>query len=505
MKMQFCLLGFVGVLTAGAVETPTMGWSSWNAYRVNISEDTIRHAAKLVKDLGLADLGYVYINTDDGYFGGRDANGRLITHPKRFPNGLKGMVDYIHSLGLKAGIYSDGGENTCGSIHDNDELGKGVGLWNHDQQDADYFFKELDFDFIKIDFCGGLPVGNTAKVKMDEKTRYTAIRQAVDRAKPGVRINICRWDYPGTWVGSVGSSWRMSHDIAPDWKNVNDIIHQALYLSAYAGPGYYNDMDMLEVGRGLTQEEDKTHFGIWCMMNSPLLIGCDLEKTRHDPEAMALLKNAELIAVNQDSVCQQAYVAKREGETYVLVKDLIEANGKVRAVAFLNTTDKEVKMSVDMKELDLAGQIRVRDLFTHTDLSDVTDVLAVSVPAHGTRIFKVTAERRLERTKYEAETAWLSTYQELEDPVKAKTAYYKQDPGASGGVVAAGVGGRSENYLEWRNVHSFAGGEYHVKIVLRNAPAIEYDTVLKKGDNVIRLGDADKVCPDVDYMEITRK
>nr|MCR5838533.1 glycoside hydrolase family 27 protein [Kiritimatiellia bacterium] len=325
---------------AADVETPTMGWSSWNAFRVNISEGTIKHHADLVKELELDKCGYVYINIDDGYFGGRDENGRLKTHPKRFPNGLKPVVDHIHSLGLKAGIYSDGGENTCGSIFDNDKMGIGVGLWNHERQDAEYFFKELGFDFIKIDFCGGTKRGNTAKVDMDAKERYTLIRKTFDSVKPGVRINICRWDYPGTWVGEIGSSWRMSHDIAPRWNSVNDIIHQALYLSAYAGPGAFNDMDMLEVGRGLAKEEDKTHFGIWCMMASPLLIGCDLQQLRYSKGksyAMDLLKNRELIALDQDPLCLQAYVAKRAGETYVLVKDIETYQGTTRAVAFLNT------------------------------------------------------------------------------------------------------------------------------------------------------------------------
>lgn len=488
-----------------SVETPTMGWSSWNAYRVNISEDIIKKAADMVVELGLDKLGYVYINTDDGYFGGRDETGKLKTHPTRFPNGLKGMVDHIHGLGLKAGIYSDGGENTCGSIWDNDTLGVGVGMWQHDQQDADWFFKELDFDFIKIDFCGGLAKGNTAKVDMDPKERYTAIRQAAEKAKPGVRINVCRWDYPGTWVGTIGSSWRISHDVELKWTSVNDIIHQNLYLSAYAGPGAFNDMDMLEVGRGLSAEEDRTHFGIWCIMNSPLLLGCDLAKTREDPAAMALLKNTELIALNQDPLCQQAYVAKRDGEKYVLVKDLEEANGKVRAVALLNTEDAAAEMSVDFKALDLGGNVRVRDLFAHEDLPVATERLTASVPAHGTRIFRLTAEKRLERTKYEAETAWLSTYQELEDPVKAKTAYYKQDADASGGVVVSGLDGRPGNYLEWRGVHSFEGGAYHVKIALRDGSTVQYDTVLAKGDNVIRFADKGEPCPDVDYMEITRK
>jgi hypothetical protein len=505
---------------AADVETPTMGWSSWNAFRVNISEGTIKHHADLVKELELDKCGYVYINIDDGYFGGRDENGRLKTHPKRFPNGLKPVVDHIHSLGLKAGIYSDGGENTCGSIFDNDKMGIGVGLWNHERQDAEYFFKELGFDFIKIDFCGGTKRGNTAKVDMDAKERYTLIRKTFDSVKPGVRINICRWDYPGTWVGEIGSSWRMSHDIAPRWNSVNDIIHQALYLSAYAGPGAFNDMDMLEVGRGgLTKEENKTHFGIWCMMTSPLLIGCDLQLLRYSKRgAMELLKNTELIALDQDPLCQQAYVAKREGETYVLVKDLETAHGLVRAVAFLNTEDGERMMSVDLADIELAGKTAVRDLFERKDLAPVEGKLSVSVPGHATRIYRLTAEKRLERRIYEGETAWMETYQELKNPVEAGTAYYKQVPEASGGVVASQVGGKG-GLLVWRHVWSAKGGKYSLKLhtlgeggkivlSLNGRPVALKDlaaaVTLKPGDNEVKVTGAETL-PDIDFLEVSAR
>lgn len=506
---------------AGApVETPTMGWSSWNAFRVNISEGTIKHHADLVKELELDKCGYVYINIDDGYFGGRDESGRLKTHPTRFPNGLKPVVDHIHSLGLKAGIYSDGGENTCGSIFDNDKMGIGVGLWNHERQDAEYFFKELGFDFIKIDFCGGTKCGNAAKVDMDAKERYTLIRKTFDSVKPGVRINICRWNYPGTWVGEIGSSWRMSHDIAPRWNSVNDIIHQALYLSAYAGPGAFNDMDMLEVGRpGLTKEENKTHFGIWCMMTSPLLIGCDLQLLRYsNRDAMELLKNTELIALDQDPLCQQAYVAKREGEAYVLVKDLETANGLVRAVAFLNTEDGERMMSVDLADIELAGKTAVRDLFERKDLSPVEGKLSVSVPGHATRIYRLTAEKRLERRIYEGETAWMETYQELKNPVEAGTAYYKQVPEASGGVVASQVGGKG-GPLVWRHIWSAKGGKYSLKLhtlgeggkivlSLNGRPVALKDlataVTLKSGDNEVKVTGAETL-PDIDFLEVSAR
>ena len=506
---------------AGApVETPTMGWSSWNAFRVNISEGTIKHHADLVKELELDKCGYVYINIDDGYFGGRDENGRLKTHPKRFPNGLKPVVDHIHSLGLKAGIYSDGGENTCGSIFDNDKMGIGVGLWNHERQDAEYFFKELGFDFIKIDFCGGTKRGNTAKVDMDAKERYTIIRKAFDAVKPGVRINICRWDYPGTWVGEIGSSWRMGHDIAPRWNSVNDIIHQALYLSAYAGPGAFNDMDMLEVGRGLAKEEDKTHFGIWCMMASPLLIGCDLQQLRYSKGksyAMDLLKNRELIALDQDPLCLQAYVAKRDGETYVLVKDIETYQGTTRAVAFLNTENANREMSIDLKDIELAGKTAVRDLFERKDLSPVEGKLSVSVPGHATRIYRLTAEKRLERRIYEGETAWMETYQELKNPVEAGTAYYKQVPEASGGVVASQVGVKG-GPLVWRHIWSAKGGtcDLALRVVGEGSEGVRLSvngksvplkglsaTVdFKKGDNEVKVF-GDSMLPDIDCLVLS--
>jgi len=505
---------------SASVETPTMGWSSWNAFRVNISEDTIKHHADLVKELGLDKCGYVYINTDDGYFGGRDENGRLKTHPQRFPNGLKPVVDHIHSLGLKAGIYSDGGENTCGSIFDNDKMGIGVGLWNHEREDAEYFFRELGFDFIKIDFCGGTKRGNKAGVDMDERERYTAIRKAFDAVKPGVRINICRWDYPGTWVGEIGSSWRMSHDIAPRWDSVNDIIHQALYLSAYAGPGSFNDMDMLEVGRGLTKEEDMTHFGVWCMMASPLLIGCDLRLLTDTPGkeyVMDLLRNRELIALDQDPLCQQAYVARRDGERYVLVKDVETYHGRTRAVAFLNTEDAEREMSVDLESVELAGEVAVRDLFERRDLAPVSGKLSAVVPAHGTRIFRLSAERRLERRVYEAETAWLETYQEIKPAAEAGTAYYRQVPRTSGGVVASQVGGKG-GQLVWRRVWSENGGEYdlalrvvgegaeRVRLSVNGRPVALANLAgrakLEKGDNEVRVF-GEETLPDVDCMVLS--
>ena len=213
-KWVACLLmlGGVGGMNAQNewIEPPVMGWSSWNTYRVNIDEALIRKQADAMVGLGLKESGYRYVNIDDGFFGYRDEKGRLHTHPQRFPNGLKGVAAYIHSLGLQAGIYSEAGANTCGSIWDADKHGIGVGLYGFERQDADLFFNEWGFDFIKIDYCGA-----GQQLELDEQERYTEIVRAIREVCPrNISLNICRWAYPGTWVRNLARSWRISPDIA---------------------------------------------------------------------------------------------------------------------------------------------------------------------------------------------------------------------------------------------------------------------------------------------------
>jgi len=536
MKRNYILLFLLPALALSAkaqVERPTMGWSSWNTYRVNISDSLIMRQADACIKLGLKDAGYTYVNIDDGYFGGRDPKtGRLLIHPTRFPKGLKPVVEHIHRLGLKAGIYSDAGTNTCGSFsrYDNDTIARGVGLYGHDQQDADMFFKELDFDFIKIDFCGGNSNSNDYNYSLDPRERYTAIHQAIlNTGRKDVRMNVCRWNYPGTWVSNVASSWRMSHDISARWSSVKDIIQQNLYLSAYAKDGHYNDMDMLEVGRSLTAEEDRTHFGMWCIMSSPLLIGCDM--TRLKPETLELLKNPELIALNQDPLGQQAYVARHDqaSGTYVLVKDILQAHAPRRAVALYNPTDAPAAMSVDFADLELGGRVKVRDVFARSDvkLAKGTLHLSETVPAHGCRIYTITATERLPRKRYEAETAWLSSYQELYNAKAVGTAYYEKDSLCSGGMKVTNLGYRPDNDLQWQDVYAEKDGLYQVAImcplftgkaqllVAANGEAgqrfsatdcdggkLSVRLRLHKGMNTLRLYNDHGPMPDIDYMEI---
>lgn len=203
--MVFCLLASIAINGFAyqncSFEPPIMGWSSWNTYRVNINEKLIKKQADALISNGLKEVGYRYINIDDGFFGYRNSKGVMQTHSERFPNGLKHISEYIHSLGLKAGIYSDAGSNTCGSIWDNDKNGIGSGLYGFEHQDADLYFNDWGFDFIKIDYCGACQ-----ELELDEEKRYTEIRKAIDKvAGNHVSINICRWAFPGTWAKNLAS------------------------------------------------------------------------------------------------------------------------------------------------------------------------------------------------------------------------------------------------------------------------------------------------------------
>lgn len=505
------------------VETPTMGWSSWNTFAVNISEDIIKGQADAMVSQGLKDVGYQYINIDDGFQYGRTSDGKVRIHPTRFPNGLKVVSDYIHSKGLKAGIYSDAGDCTCGSLNNGDTQNTNVGFYGYEQVDADYYFNELEFDFIKVDYCGGNHAG------LNEQEQYTAIHNAIVNTGKDVRYNLCRWAYPGTWCHDISTSWRTTGDIYDGWESVKGIINENLYLSAYCYDGCYNDMDMLEVGRSMSEEEDKTHFGMWCIMSSPLLIGCNMATLRERP--LALLKNEELIALNQDPLGLQAYVVQHIGETYVLAKDILSLHGKTRAVALYNPSDREEEMCISFSEVDLGGQVMVRDLFEHEDMGTMEGALTVVVPPHGTRIYKFQAETRLERYIYEAETAFLHDYQEICNNQAVGSAIYEKNSSASGGAFVSWLGGKRSNSLLWKDVYVIeeadytvhfcgASGESRSLAVVLNGEKVgnvsmmtnnwntfkEYTKTLhlNAGSNSIELYNESGWMPNIDYMSIEK-
>jgi hypothetical protein len=506
-----------------------MGWSSWNAFEVNINDSIICHHADLLVKKGLKDCGYKYVNIDDGFFGMRDANGRMTGHATRFPNGLRNTVDYIHGLGLKAGIYTDAGTRTCGSFGNGEKTGMGAGIYGHERQDAQLYFNDWDFDFIKIDYCGG------GHLLLDEQERYTDIYNAIKAtAHKPISMNICRWAFPGTWAKDIAASWRISGDIRADWNSIKYIVGKNMYLSAFAGDGHFNDMDMLVIGlakrgvggKGLTPLEEETHFGLWCIMSSPLLIGADLNDI---PEpSLNLLKNKELIALNQDPLGLQAYAVQHEGDSYVFVKDITTRRGLTRAVALYNESDTVHSFCVPLSELELGGKTSVRDLVHHKNLGTYKNEINFKVPAHNTMVLKLTAQERLEPIQYEAEWAYLPLYNDLG---KSKGICTQQKNNASGRTIISYLGGKPDNYLEWKDVYSKDGGSYKLNIsyyssdlrslevtvngqkqTLKNLGGkdgderkqVSVNVNLKAGYNVIRLGNDFNWAPDIDCITVEK-
>lgn len=373
-------------------KTPLMGWASWNCYRTNISEEILKEQMEALISTELAECGYEYFNLDDGFFGGRDENGRLLFHEDRFPNGIKVIADLAHEKGLKAGIYSDGGDNTCAFYYDNEGYnGVGVGLYQHEETDLNMFLDEFGFDFIKVDWCGGVRLG------LDEQEQYTKISKIIDeiryRTNRQLVFNICRWQFPGAWAADVADSWRTGADICPNFDSVMHQLDNIKSLQRYCRPGHVNDLDMMQIGNGMSLIEEKTHFIMWCMMSTPLMIGCEL--TKLSKEQLDILKNKELIALNQDMACIQAFVMKEfysdDGELLgeIWVKDLGEKNGCSKALAFLNRSNHSLEMDFLLEEAGLAGEIlTARDLYAHVDIK-VDNNVSYLVDAHDVKVIKV--------------------------------------------------------------------------------------------------------------------
>ncbi len=369
--------------------TPLMGWASWNQYRVNISEDIIKKQTDALVSSGLKEAGYNFINIDDGFFGGRDEQGNIIPHPTRFPNGMKMLADYIHSKGLKAGIYSDAGINTCASYWDKDTIGVGMGLYGHDRQDLTLMLQDWGYDFIKVDWCGG------QWLDLDEETRYTEIANLIKEIKPGTIYNICRWEFPGIWATSIADSWRISGDIRNEFQSILHIIDLNADLWKHASPGHFNDMDMLQVGRGMSYEEDKAHFSMWCMMNSPLMAGNDLSTMTE--QTLEILTNKEVIALNQDPLCYQARRIIDLGELEVWGKPLGSTMSGEVAVTLLNRSEapKSMEFELEAVGIDATQGYTYRDLWlkhTSETLSDTS--LCFDVPAHGVVVLRLKGQSK---------------------------------------------------------------------------------------------------------------
>ena len=339
-------------------DTPQMGWSSWNCFATNINEDLIKATADAMVELGLVDAGYVYLNLDDGWHGERDEKGFIHEDPAKFPSGMKALADYLHARGLKLGIYSDAGDFTCACY---------AGSNGHEYQDA-YTYARWGVDYLKYDWC--------FTDNINPKGAYMKMRNALRDAGRPIFFSMCEWgtSKPWEWAAEVGHSWRTTGDIGasfttipdrndadgnPIWHplSVLEIIELNEPLRRYAGPGHWNDPDMLEVGnRGwiynepaaLTPAENRSHFAIWCMMAAPLILGNDL--TSITPETLAIIKNRDLIAIDQDPLGIQGLRLKKENGLQYWFKPL---SGGDWAFCVMNEGDAEARVSLDWTGLEV--------------------------------------------------------------------------------------------------------------------------------------------------------
>lgn len=377
-----------------------MGWNSWNTFEVNINEDLVKKTADIIVSSGLKDAGYEYIVLDDGWMvkDHRDKNGDLIPDPVKFPHGMKALIDYVHSKGLKFGLYNCAGTQTCAGY---------PGTRGYEYQDA-RFYANLGIDFLKYDWC------NTNGINATEA--YTTMSKALKAAGKPIVFSICEWGDNQPWDGAtpVGNLWRISGDIYPcfdceykheegNWSSwgVLRILEMRKDIRKFSGPDHWNDFDMMEVGNGMTNTEDKSHFTLWSMMASPLFAGNDLRIMKS--EILNILTNKEIIAINQDALGIQGFKYQSENGVDVWVKPLFDENW---AVVFLNRSDKTQKINFDWKKhiiedndfkfiLNLTSQkYNVRDLWEHINLGNTNKIFQKELAPHDVIAIKLTKVKK---------------------------------------------------------------------------------------------------------------
>jgi alpha-galactosidase len=356
----------------GLALTPPMGWNTYNRFGCNIDEALIRGAADAMVASGMRDAGYKYVVIDDCWEGARDADGRLQPDPKRFASGMKALGDYIHSKGLLFGIYSDAGVKTC--------AGRPASQ-GHEYQDAAQF-AAWGVDYLKYDWC--------TTYTRDGQEAYTTMADAIRATGRPIMLSICDWGTNKAWVWgkTVGDLWRTTGDIYDHWSGTRtyergmlNIVDLNEPLYPFAGPGHWNDPDMLEVGNGgMTDTEYRSHFSLWAMMAAPLIAGNDLA---HMSEATkAILMNREAIAIDQDALGRQGRRVRTVGQTEVWSRPLV---GGRRAVLLLNRGETAAQITADWLDLDYPATIKakLRDVWAHRDLPTAKGAFTATVQPHG--------------------------------------------------------------------------------------------------------------------------
>jgi alpha-galactosidase len=359
--------------------TPPMGWNTWNKFACNVDEKLIRTAADQMVSTGMKDAGYTYIVIDDCWHGARDAHGDIQPDPQRFPSGIKALSDYVHSKGLKFGIYSDAGVKTCAGR---------PGSRGHEFQDAAQY-AAWGVDYLKYDWC------NTST--QDAKASYTIMAQALRASGRPIVFSMCEWGTakPWLWAAGIGNLWRTTGDITDKWNGKHgysngmmDIVDQQVGIESYAGPGHWNDPDMLEVGNGgMTTEEYRTHFSMWSILAAPLIAGNDLANMSDDTRS--ILTNKEVIAIDQDPLGSEGRRVWKDGDLEVWSRPLA---GGYRAVILLNRGPAAHDITLHWQDMGYPDTLpaKVRDLWKSTDAGTFTGTYTASVPSHGVAMLKIT-------------------------------------------------------------------------------------------------------------------
>jgi len=434
--------------TNGSASTPPMGWNSWNAFRTEVDEDKVMGAAKVLVDSGMAKLGYTKVILDDGWWmKRRTSDGRLQIRTGIFPSAATGgpngtsfkpFTDKLHAMGLKAGIYTDIGRNACSQAYDlhSPNLPQGttaereVGLEGHVAQDINLYFKEWGFDYIKIDACGladfvpgselvtqqnyrgAAPLIERGAINRTDigavRARYEEVAAALKAARPtdDYVLSICSWGMANvrSWGKDVGNLWRTSADITPSWTSMLHNFDSAAKRSLYAGPGHWNDPDILHIGHGAFDAanpvEVRSHFSLWAMINAPLLVSYDL---RNGPASLlAVLGNADVVRLNQDPAGHQGVVTYDSDDAQIIVKTL--GDGQRKAVALFNrgATPAPVTLLASHLKLSSSAPVTLRDLWSKQSATFTGEKEFVLAP-HETLVFEATGQRQLENGVYLSE------------------------------------------------------------------------------------------------------
>jgi alpha-galactosidase len=354
-------------------KTPPMGWNSWNKFASRVDDAGVRASADALVSTGMKDAGYIYVNIDDTWEAGRDANGNIQTN-KKFPD-MKALADYVHSKGLKLGIYSSPGPNTCAGYE---------GSYGHEEQDAKAY-AAWGIDYLKYDWCGA------RNIYKDEEMQavYQKMGDALHASGREIVFSLCQYGRDDVWkwgpeVG--GNLWRTTGDIRDSWDSMTKIGFSQADIAAYAGVGHWNDPDMLEIGNGgMSVTEYKTHMSLWAILASPLLAGNDLQHMT--PEISEILTNRDVIAVDQDSAGKQGSLITKVGDTEVWTKEL---SGGAKAVALFNRAATDSTISVNWSDLGFPKPPKhARDLWLHKDVPLRETEFSTPVPSHGVVLLRL--------------------------------------------------------------------------------------------------------------------